>query len=136
MKTCPDCAEQVLAAARVCKHCGYRFEPARPSRKPILPLLGWGALAFALLAGIYLLAMFLFDSGFSAERYNAIESGDSEAEVEAELGEPNEVTATTVDDPRGSFIDGDVWIYRDGDEQYNVVFVDGEVALDPETSAP
>ncbi len=26
-KTCPDCAETVLAAARVCKHCGYRFEP-------------------------------------------------------------------------------------------------------------
>lgn len=26
-KTCPDCAETVLAAARVCKHCGYRFDP-------------------------------------------------------------------------------------------------------------
>lgn len=24
-KTCPDCAETVLAAARVCKHCGYEF---------------------------------------------------------------------------------------------------------------
>ncbi len=29
-KRCPDCAEQVLAEARVCKHCGYRFE--YPSR--------------------------------------------------------------------------------------------------------
>jgi hypothetical protein len=27
-KTCPDCAETVLTAARVCKHCGYRFDPA------------------------------------------------------------------------------------------------------------
>ena len=27
IKTCPDCAETVLAAARVCKHCGYRFDP-------------------------------------------------------------------------------------------------------------
>ncbi len=27
-KTCPDCAETVLAAARVCKHCGYRFQQA------------------------------------------------------------------------------------------------------------
>jgi hypothetical protein len=27
-KQCPDCAETVLAAARVCKHCGYRFEEA------------------------------------------------------------------------------------------------------------
>lgn len=26
-KTCPDCAETVLAQARVCKHCGYRFAP-------------------------------------------------------------------------------------------------------------
>lgn len=24
-KQCPDCAETVLAAANVCKHCGYRF---------------------------------------------------------------------------------------------------------------
>jgi hypothetical protein len=25
-KRCPDCAELVLTGARVCKHCGYRFE--------------------------------------------------------------------------------------------------------------
>ena len=24
-KDCPECAETILAAARVCKHCGYRF---------------------------------------------------------------------------------------------------------------
>ena len=27
-KTCPDCAETVLEAARVCKHCGHEFGPA------------------------------------------------------------------------------------------------------------
>jgi hypothetical protein len=27
-KTCPDYAESVLAGARVCRYCGYRFEPA------------------------------------------------------------------------------------------------------------
>jgi len=25
---CPECAETILAAARVCKHCGYRFDSA------------------------------------------------------------------------------------------------------------
>jgi hypothetical protein len=25
-KKCPDCAEHVRAEARVCKHCGYRFD--------------------------------------------------------------------------------------------------------------
>lgn len=25
-KTCPDCAETVLAPAKVCKHCGFRFD--------------------------------------------------------------------------------------------------------------
>jgi hypothetical protein len=25
-KHCPDCAEEILAAAKVCKHCRYRFE--------------------------------------------------------------------------------------------------------------
>ena len=25
-KMCPDCAETILSAARVCRHCGYRFD--------------------------------------------------------------------------------------------------------------
>jgi hypothetical protein len=25
-KTCPDCAESVMTAARVCRYCGFRFE--------------------------------------------------------------------------------------------------------------
>lgn len=24
-KACPDCAEQVQTAAKVCRHCGHRF---------------------------------------------------------------------------------------------------------------
>jgi len=32
-KSCPDCAETVLAAASKCRFCGYRFEPA-PSPAP------------------------------------------------------------------------------------------------------
>ena len=30
-KKCPDCAEFVRAEARVCKHCGYRFD-VEPSK--------------------------------------------------------------------------------------------------------
>jgi Uncharacterised protein family UPF0547 len=35
-KKCPDCAEAILADAKVCKHCGYRFTPSgsgAPQRK-------------------------------------------------------------------------------------------------------
>ena len=31
-KRCPDCAEQVLAAARKCRYCGYRFDGAPRTR--------------------------------------------------------------------------------------------------------
>src|SRR5580698_6163763 len=54
-KTCPDCAESVLAQARVCRFCGYRFASPPAAnlrhwvfRRPIdtrsLPefLLDWG----------------------------------------------------------------------------------------------
>lgn len=33
-RTCPDCAEEILPEARVCKHCGYRFAP--PTARPDL----------------------------------------------------------------------------------------------------
>jgi hypothetical protein len=35
-KQCPDCAEQVLAAARKCRYCGYRFDGRRKARLSLL----------------------------------------------------------------------------------------------------
>jgi hypothetical protein len=35
-KRCPQCAENVLAAAQVCKHCGYRFD-AQTTGSPDTP---------------------------------------------------------------------------------------------------
>ena len=41
MKPCPDCAEQVLAAARKCRYCGYRFDRRTGGRySPLWDLLG------------------------------------------------------------------------------------------------
>ena len=34
MKTCPDCAEDVKDAAKVCKHCGYRWPDAAAESPP------------------------------------------------------------------------------------------------------
>lgn len=40
-KTCPDCAETVLAAARKCRFCGYRFdEPRAGAARSLLERLG------------------------------------------------------------------------------------------------
>ena len=33
-KACPDCAETVLEAAKVCKHCGYRFDADKIAAGP------------------------------------------------------------------------------------------------------
>lgn len=53
MKICPDCAETVLADARICKHCRYVFEPAESHLTSSVPAVqdsresndqspGWG----------------------------------------------------------------------------------------------
>jgi hypothetical protein len=37
-KQCPACAEEVKAAAVICKHCGYDFAAGKmPQNKPISP---------------------------------------------------------------------------------------------------
>jgi Uncharacterised protein family UPF0547 len=40
-KRCPDCAEQVLAAARKCRYCGYRFEATSQNGSALAELFGF-----------------------------------------------------------------------------------------------
>lgn len=35
LKPCPQCAEPVRAAARVCRHCGHGFAPAQAPESPL-----------------------------------------------------------------------------------------------------
>jgi hypothetical protein len=40
-KPCPDCAETILAPARVCRYCGYRFDrPERGAARSLAARLG------------------------------------------------------------------------------------------------
>jgi hypothetical protein len=34
-KACPECANMVLAKARVCHYCAYRWEPPLDPRRPV-----------------------------------------------------------------------------------------------------
>jgi len=39
-KTCPDCAEEVLEAARKCRYCGYRFDTGQSAEQAQAPYPG------------------------------------------------------------------------------------------------
>lgn len=93
--TCPECAETIKAAAKVCKHCGHRLanavEPDSGAEPSPLNKSRLGALAaFGGIAGIFIAALVAHNaqggpsSAFtSAERPEAIENASDAAVAEA-----------------------------------------------------
>lgn len=57
MKVCPDCAEDVLADAEVCRHCGHEWPGGerwrrRRNRRALVVLVVVALLGLALVAGL------------------------------------------------------------------------------------
>ena len=80
---CPQCAEEILAVARRCRHCGTYVDPADPEREKVQ--LGPGlaislGVGFALLSLIVVLTMVV-----GAISYPALIEADAQAQVEGVL---------------------------------------------------
>jgi predicted amidophosphoribosyltransferase len=69
MKTCPYCAEQIQAAAIVCKHCHRKLVPLR-SR----PLWRWGRGMLIALGLWFVLALIAFYNSEGQQQFRAFKS--------------------------------------------------------------
>lgn len=97
--TCPQCAETIKAAAKVCKHCGYRIDGADPranERQPTTPshtplqFKPWYAVAgiAGLVAVIGMGAAFVHQIGESARTNNAAVEAAGIAYIKKDLIDP------------------------------------------------
>jgi len=70
------------------------------------------------------------DDGITLDQFNAIEPGDTKAEVETQLGAPAMVSTGDVLGPGGNRAVGvqRQWHYCSGDTKYTITIRDGEVS--------
>jgi hypothetical protein len=131
VKACPDCAESVQDAARICRHCGFRFDRRGWTRERVVK---WLSVAFAGLAIAGAAAwFFLLRDPFDEEAFQGLDAGDSRADVKAALGSPDRKTYPSASGgvPWAGLVGSDfqeVWKYETGEGTYVVAFgLEGQV---------
>lgn len=149
-KSCPDCAETVQQAARVCRYCGYEFDSERNAGADDAPIakrpfsFGWTMVA---LAAATLLVLVIMASASPSDRLPERASTEASAasptterertsnSAERPAPQASQRAATDWRGKKGrcslvvgnqTYIDGPCWISLDADGSFQITSLDGQ----------